>query len=238
MAEGKLDRLGIARALREMARLLDLAGDTPFKVRAYDRAAQALERLGADLGHLVKEERLTELHGIGRRLAAVISELYLTGSSKALEKLRRQYPPGAAELSRIPELGLKRIKILSAAGIETMSQLKEACAKGRLRAIKGIGEKTEQRILDRIHELEAPSRVLLPEAAEAAEELLAYLREAPGTVATAVAGGLRRCTEIVDKLVLVLGSTKPASAAKHGEPAPSRCGGGPDRPVIGATCPD
>ena len=238
MAEGKLDRLGIARALREMARLLDLAGDTPFKVRAYDRAAQALERLGADLGHLVKEERLTELHGIGPRLAAVISELYLTGSSRALEELRRQYPPGAAELSRIPELGLKRIKILSAAGIETVSELKEACAKGRLRAIKGIGEKTEQRILDRIHRLEGPSRVLLPEAAEAAEELLAYLREAPGTVATAVAGGLRRCTETVDKLVLVLASTKPASAANHVRSAPFLSGGERDGLVVRATLPD
>ena len=70
MAEGKLDRLGIARALREMARLLDLAGETQFKVRAYHRAAQALERLGANLGRLVKEERLTELHGIGPRLAS------------------------------------------------------------------------------------------------------------------------------------------------------------------------
>ncbi len=238
MAKGKLDRLGIARALREMARLLDLTGETQFKVRAYDRAGHALERLSANLGRLVKEERLTELHGIGPRLAAVVSELYLTGSSKALEKLRREYPRGAAELSRIPELGLRRIKILSAAGIETMSQLKEACEQGRLRAVKGIGERTEQRILDRIRELEGPARVLLPDATEAAEELLAYLRHAPGTVATGVAGGLRRCTETVDKLVLVLASTKPAAAANHVRSAPFLSDGEREGLVVRATLPD
>ena len=238
MATGKLDRLGIARALREMARLLDLTGETQFKVRAYDRAAYALERLSANLGRLVEEERLTELHGIGPRLAAVVSELYLTGSSKALEKLRREYPRGAAELSRIPELGLRRIKMLSAAGIETMSQLKEAGEQGRLRAVKGIGERTEQRILDRIRELEGPARVLLPDATGAAEELLAYLRHAPGAVATGVAGGLRRCTETVDKLVLVLASTKPAAAANHVRSAPLLSDGEREGLVVRATLPD
>src|SRR4029450_13393292 len=85
-AEGKLDRLAIARCLREMARLLDLAAHPRFKVRAYERAAQALERLSSDLGRLVVEERLTELHGIGPRLAAVISELYRTGGASGLEE--------------------------------------------------------------------------------------------------------------------------------------------------------
>jgi DNA polymerase (family X) len=219
-SKGKLDRLGIARALRETARLLELAGGPMFKARAYDRAARALERLGTDLGRLVSEGRLVELHGIGPRLAAVISEFYLTGSSKALEKLRSQYPPGASELSRIPELSLARIRILSAAGIETLSQLKEACEKGRLRAVKGIGERAEQQILERLQRLEGPARVLLPEAGAAAEELLAYLRQAPGAVATAVAGDLRRWTETVERLVLVLASTKPAAAASHVRSAP------------------
>jgi DNA polymerase (family 10) len=213
--QARLDRLGIARALRETARLLELAGGPRFKARAYERAARALERLGTDLGRLVSEGRLIELHGIGPRLAAVISELYLTGSSTALEKLRGQYPPGTSELSHVPELGLARIRILSGAGIETLAQLKKACEKGRLRAVKGIGERTERRILERLKRLEGPVRVLLPEAGAAAEELLAYLRRAPGAVATSVAGDLRRCTETVDRVVAVLVSTKPAAAAGH-----------------------
>ena len=198
-----------------MARLLDLAAQPRFKVRAYERAAQALERLSSDLGRLVVEERLTELHGIGPRLAAVISELYRTGASSGLEKLRQQYPSGAADLSRIPELSLTRIKALSAAGVTTIAQLREAAEKGRLRSIKGVGESTERRILERIRQLEAPPRLLLPAADDAAEELLAYLRQAPGTVAAEVAGGVRRRTETVDELVFVLASTRAAEAVDH-----------------------
>ena len=166
----RIDRLAIARHLHEMARLLGLAGEPPFKVRAYDRAARALERLGEDVSSLVEEGRLTELRGVGPRLAGVIAELHRTGTSRSLEELRRRFPSGAAELSRIPELSLERIETLSRTlGIETVGQLKEACEQGRLRTMKGIGPKTEQRILDRIRRLESPRRILLPEAIEIAE---------------------------------------------------------------------
>src|SRR6266508_1501581 len=208
----QLDRLGIARTLREMARLLDLAGEPVFKVRAYERGAQAIEHSTADLANLVHEGRLTELTGIGPRLA---------GGSGALDKLRQQLPPGTSELSRIPELGLKKIKALNAAlGIETIAQLKEGCEAGRARTVKGIGEKTEQRILDRIRRLEGPTRMLLSEAGEAAEELLAHLRDAPGAGAVDVAGAFRRCTETVDGLVFVVASAEPSAAAEHARSAP------------------
>jgi DNA polymerase (family 10) len=217
----RLDPAGVARALREMARLLDLAGESPFKVRAYDRAARAIERSSRDVARLLEEGRLTQLRGIGPRLTGVISELHLTGSSRALEALRREYPAGAADLSRIPELGLKRIKAVSAAlGIETIAQLKDACETGRLRGIKGIGEKTEHRILERIRGLDEPRRALLPEAHETAEEISEYLRRAPGAVAVTVAGELRRCTEVVTRLAFVLASTKPSAAAVYVRSAP------------------
>jgi DNA polymerase (family X) len=215
MLKGRLDQLGLARSLREMARLLDLAAEPRFKVRAYDRAAQVLERLGTDVGRLIEKDRLTELPGIGPRLAAVISELYRTGSTKALEKLREHHPKGASDLSLIPELSLARIKALSGAGIETVPQLKEAGTRGRLRTIKGIGAGTERRILERIRRLEGPPRVLLPEAASAGEDLLAHLGQAPGVVEADVGGGLRRRTETVDELVLVLASTKPTAALDY-----------------------
>src|SRR5262249_59687121 len=88
----RLDRLAIARRLHEMARLLDLAGEQPFKLGAYDRAARALERLGGDLSALVDDGRLTELRGVGPRLAAVIAEIHLTGTSRSLEILRPRVP--------------------------------------------------------------------------------------------------------------------------------------------------
>src|SRR6266496_3949421 len=80
----RLDRFGIARSLRETARLLDLAGEPHFKVRAYERAAKVLERTTTDVGVLVDQGRLTELPGIGPRLASLVTELHLTGTSETL----------------------------------------------------------------------------------------------------------------------------------------------------------
>ena len=217
----RLDRLAIARRLHEMARLLDLAGEQPFKVRAYDRAARALERLGGDLSALVDDGRLTELRGVGPRLAAVIAEIHRTGTSRSLENLRSRFPPGAAELSRIPELSLRRIEILGRSlGIETLAQLKEAGERGQLRAVKGIGPGMEQRILDRIRKLESPRKILLPEASETAEEMLTHLREAPGTAGAEVAGDLRRATETLESLVFVLTTARPSAAVEHVRRAP------------------
>jgi DNA polymerase (family 10) len=220
MSEGpaRLDRLAVARALREMADLLALAGDEPFKARAYERGARVLESLSADLARLVDEGRLTELRGIGSGLAAAISELHLTGRSRALDKLRQQLPPGALDLSQVPELSLKKIAALhDALGIETIAQLEAACEAGRLRTVKGIGARTEQRILDSIRRLQdpAPVRVLLHHALALADPLLAHLRDAPGVRAVELAGSLRRWTEAVESLVFVLVAGEPAPALEH-----------------------
>jgi DNA polymerase (family X) len=214
----RLDRLAVARALREMAGLLSLTGADTFKARAYERGARVLERLDADLARLVDEQRLTDLSGIGRGLAAMISELHLTGQSQALEKLRGRFPPGALELSRVPRLGLKKIEALHAAlGIETIGQLKAACEAGHARSVKGIGEKTERRILENIRSLETPRpvRMLLPRALDVAEAFVGYLRKGPGVVAADVGGGLRRWTETVEELVLTAASTTPAAVVEH-----------------------
>jgi DNA polymerase (family 10) len=204
-----------------MARLLRLGEESLFRIRAYERAAQALERLDTDIASLVAEGGLTELKDIGPRLASLIAEIHLTGTSRSLEALRQRYPAGAAELSRVRELGLGRIEKLSRTlGITTLAQLKEACEQGRLRAVKGIGERTERRILDRIRRLEEPRRLLLPEGRQLAEEMRAHLRRAPGAVAVDVAGDLRRSTETVQDLSLVLASDQPRAAAAHARAAP------------------
>jgi len=92
-------RAAIAGSLREMAGLLALAGESPFRARAYERAATAIEHLDVDLAALVEAGRLTELPGIGRAIAAMIEELQRTGRSKALDALRERMPPGAGARS-------------------------------------------------------------------------------------------------------------------------------------------
>src|SRR5215475_10342719 len=206
----RTDRLTIARALREMAGLLDASGQETFKARAYARGAGVLERLDADLGELVARRRLTTLPGIGTALASMITELYQTGRSQALEEQRQRVPAVALELSRIPRLGLDKIAALHAAlGVKTLDDLEAACVAGRVRSVKGMGEKAERRILEAIRRLRAPEaqRVLLPEALAVAETMRAHLEKAPASVETA--GELRRWAESVDELSLVVAADRP-----------------------------
>jgi DNA polymerase (family X) len=212
-----MDRLAIARALSDTADLLALAGREPFRARAYDGGARVLEGLtDADFAQLLAEDRLTELSGIGRGLAAVIRELAADGRSETIEQVKGSLPTGALELSRIPNLGLKKIMALhEALGVETIADLRAAGEAGRVRKVKGFGEKTERRILESIRRLQAdpespsPVPVLLPQALEIADRVLAHLRGIPGVTAAELAGDLRRFTESVDRLVVVLASRTP-----------------------------
>jgi DNA polymerase (family 10) len=219
--EGR-DRLGIAHALKEMARLLDLAREDTFKARAYARGAAVLEGIDdVTFERLVAEDRLTALSGIGVGLAARIIELHRTGRAEALDTLRAQLPPGASELGRLGLPLAKIVAIHQALGVETLADLRAAAEAGRVRNVKGIGPKTEARILEAIRRLEAPgpaptgTRALLAQALEAAEPVLAHLRRAPGVTAAEIAGALRRGLEMVDGIEVVVASTTPAAARAH-----------------------
>ena len=215
-----MDRLAIARALGQTADLLALTGREPFRARAYERGARVLERLtDGDFERVVAEGRLTTLAGIGRGLAAVIGDLARGGRSATLENLHASLPAGAGELGRIPHLGLRKIQALHAAlGVDTVAALREACEAGRVRTVKGFGEKTERRLLENIRTLESPEaappadRVLLPHALDVAEPVLDHLRAIPAVTAVEVAGDLRRWTETVDRLVVVLAARAPEPA--------------------------
>ena len=206
-----------------MAGLLAVSGQEPFKARAYARGAEVLERLDADLGELVQAGRLTTLPGIGSALATMITELHQTGRSQALEEQRQRVPAVALELSRIPRLGLDKIAVLhDALGIETLDDLEAACVAGRVRTIKGMGEKTERRILDAIRRLREPQaqQVLLPEALAVADAMHVYLTKASGAMSAEVVGELRRWAESVDELSFVVASDRPAETLKDALRAP------------------
>jgi DNA polymerase (family 10) len=211
-----LDRFAVANALREMGRLLEARGESPFRVRAYERGARAVEGV-ADLGALVDQDRLREVPGIGPVLAAAVAELHRTGKSERLERLRAQLPPGILELSLIPGMTRKRIAALhQALGIRGLDDLKAACEAGRVRAVKGFGPKTEQKILEGIGGLATrEERVLLYEAEREAEGLLRHLRAGPRVTRADAAGALRRCEETVTELPLVAAARDPAQVIEH-----------------------
>lgn len=211
------DRLAVAAALREIAALLAAKGESPFKVRAYERGARALESQDLDLPALVAGRRLQGVAGIGPALAARIAEMVTTGRSAVLEQLRAELPPGVVELQRVPGLSRARIGVLHRElGIRGIDDLRAAAEAGRVREVKGFGPATERKLLEAIRSLEAGGeRMLLPDAWERAERLLAHLRGAPGIGEAAVAGSLRRWCETVGDVDLVAAGDDPEAVARH-----------------------
>jgi DNA polymerase (family 10) len=206
-------------ALREIAALLALEKGNRFRSRAYAQAADVIEAV-PDLEGAVADRQLLSLPGIGQAIAAVVQELAQTGRSKLLERLRSRYPPGAAELSRV--LTPARIRTLQGAlGITSLEELKRACEEGRVREVRGFGEKSERRLRERIAAGSERRRdALLPRAVEEAEALCRHLRRSPAVAAALPAGDLRRRRETVDRLELVVASREPAAVAAQARRAP------------------
>jgi DNA polymerase (family X) len=209
------DKFEVARVLREIGALLELEGENPFKLRAYENGARAVEALAEDPAALAAEGRLTEVPGIGEALAKKITDVLARGSTDLLDRLRAKHPPGILELLRVPELGPKKIAALHAAlGVASVAELEAACLAGRVRGVKGFGEKTEGKILEGIRRLRtepADTRVLLADALEAGEAIVAHLRGAPAALEVALAGSARRGRETVGDLDVVAASTDPAA---------------------------
>lgn len=212
-----IDKFAVARALREIGLLLELKGENKFRARAYDTGARAVEELREELGTLVDEQRLTSVAGIGPALAATIAEVWSTGRSEQLEKLRKEVPKGALELSQVPGLSLKKIQQLSTGlGIDSVARLKQACETGELAQLKGYGEKTAQKILEGIDRWERrDSRVRLIDAIEDVEPLTAYLASHPAAQKVELAGSLRRWKETASDADFVVASDDPAAVIDH-----------------------
>lgn len=211
------DRFYIAGQLRQIGRLFSVMGENPFKIRAYERAARALENITGDFDARIKERRLTEIEGIGKALAAVIEEIYHSGESSLLQQLTDELPPGAAELNQVPGLTLKKIIALrETLGIKSVDDLKTACEKGLVRAVKGFGQKAEANVLAGIEKLQhRDDRILISHARADAEPLLQYLRGSSEIACCEVAGALRRCKETVRRISIVAASTDPKTVTER-----------------------
>lgn len=196
-----------AHALAEIATLLELRGDDPYKARAFQAAARIVQGLPVtDIGPLVRSREIASYRGIGTTTLAVLTDLVETGDSEYLDLLRETTPEGLIEMLRIPGLGSSRIhRIHAGLGVETVQELEAAALDGRLATLPGFGPKTAARILRGIASLRETAGQMLYSMADAIARGLreAVMRQA-GTVRVEIAGSLRRRMEVVRDIDLVV----------------------------------
>ena len=201
----------IADILKEIATLLELKGENPFKVRAYANGARALESLDEDLDVLIDEARLSEVPGLGKALVEKIETLHETGSLEFYGKLKGSIDDGVVSMLEITGLGAKKIKALyDALGIATIEELQLACEEGKIAELKGFGKKSEEKIAEGIRNREAyRKRHLWWNAREIAQPILDGLLALPQVEMASHAGSFRRKLEHVGDLDFIVGSTEP-----------------------------
>jgi DNA polymerase (family 10) len=202
----------IAAVLLDIGTLLELKGENPFKIRAYQSGARVLEGLSEEeIAKRVGAGTLEEVKGIGEALAQKIAELHQTGRLEFYEKLRASVPAGLVEILSIPGLGAKKVRALQEKlGVETIEQLRAACTEGRVAVLEGFGEKTQEKILVGIRNREAyGKRHHWLRAQEASAPILAALRKLPDVQQAEACGSLRRRMETVGDLDFLVATTNP-----------------------------
>ena len=207
-----MTKADIATVLTDIGTLLELKGENPFKIRAYQSGARVLESLAEEeLAQRVAAGTLGEVKGLGEALVQKITELHESGRLEFYEKLKASIPPGLVEMMSIPGVGPKKVKALhDQLGIDSIVALQAACLEGKVAALAGFGEKTQDKILDGIRNREAyGKRHLWLEAWEVAEPILAGLRKLPGVEQAEACGSLRRKKETVGDLDFLVATNTP-----------------------------
>src|SRR4030042_6681841 len=212
-----MDNKEIAHKFEEIAKLLELQGENPFKVNAYFNAARTIEALPEDLKHYFEENKLQTLKGIGKSIAEKIEELFRSGTIEMLETLKSETPPGLLEMLRIPGLGPKKILALyKHLHIATVKELEYACLENRLVLLDGFGQKTQEKIQHGITMLALyKDKHLLNEMYPLAHAIVQFLLKNSQLRDAAIAGSLRRYKELVKDIDIVVSTTQPAEIASY-----------------------
>ena len=206
----------VAQVFEEVADLLDIQGENPFRVRAYRNAARTLRDLSAPLAQM-PPEKLEDLDGIGKDLAGKIITILETGDLPLRRELRGQVPAGLHDLITVPGLGPKRAQTLhQRLNIGSLDSLRQAAEKHRIRKLRGFGAKTEEKILQALQGREETGRrVLLAEAQVFADAVVRHLKQAPGVGQVEVAGSFRRRKETVGDLDLLVTCRRAGPVMDH-----------------------
>jgi DNA polymerase (family 10) len=212
MADTKQDVLDMLHELAELT-MLDEGDPQSFRVRAYESAAHAIQQQATDLGRLTAKD-LQKIEGIGQSTADKIRELLDGGKVAKLEALREKHPPSVVALLRIQGLGPKAVKKLRAElGVESIDDLRKALAEQKLRALKGFGAKSEEKLAQSLARMDAQgsiARTPISVALPLAMRVVARVLEVPGVTHASPCGSLRRFSETVGDVDIVVAASDPA----------------------------
>ncbi|RME76961.1 MAG: DNA polymerase/3'-5' exonuclease PolX [Planctomycetota bacterium] len=208
-----MDNAEIAAHLEQLADLSEIAGENPFKVRAYRAAAARIRDLPTPVQELLREgglEALEQLPGIGERIATKIVQLLETGEIEALRKLRERVPVGLLDVLAIEGVGPKKARAFwQQLGITNVDELERAARAGKLRTLPGMGERSERKILAAIERWRAhQGRYLLPDAEADMRRVLAAIRETGDAHRLEAAGSLRRRRETIGDLDVLVSASR------------------------------
>jgi DNA polymerase (family 10) len=201
-----LDKKAVAQVLEQIAAFLELKSENPFRIRAFRTAARAISGIPGELRQSLADGTLAAAKGVGPATLQIVTELVGTGRASMLEDLRQQIPTGLVEMLEISGLGVAKIRqIHEVLGIDSLPELEAAAHDGRLAKLPRFGPRTSENILKAIAFLrKATAFRLYHHAAEEAEGLRAALERLPGVASAVIAGDVRRRTEVVRDLIVVL----------------------------------
>lgn len=209
-----MENVDIAKIFEEIADLLEIKNENPFRVRSYRNAALIIGGFPESMRSIVErdEKELENIKGIGKSIHEKIVEIVKTGKCQFHDELLKELPPGLLELLEVSGIGPKKVQLLyEKLGIQSVDELENAAKEGKLRDLPHMGEKTEEKILKAIQELKSRSgRFRLSLALSYAEPLMTYLKKIPGVIQVEPAGSLRRWKDTIGDVDILVTCKKDA----------------------------
>jgi DNA polymerase (family 10) len=199
----------VARLLEEIGDLLEMKGEQGFRVNAYRSAARRIEGLREPIEQVHTEGRLRSIQGVGPALEQKIGEYLTTGGLGYIDKLREEFPPGLQELLGVPGLGPRKARLVfQQLGVGSLVELEAAARAHRLREVPGLGEKTEERLLEQLEKLKQRSgRHQIGLTLAVAEDVVRDMLECPGVAEASVVGSVRRMQDTIGNVNVLVATS-------------------------------
>lgn len=211
-----MKNLELSRIFEQIAKILKIKEENPFKIRAYEKITSVLENLPIDIETIYHQGGLSNIPGVGTGITKKIEEFLTTGKLEYYEKMKETIPSGVIELLDISEVGPKTARLLyEELGVDNIGKLEKAVKGHRIKGLPGMGEKSEDNILRGIELFKRrKERVLLGTALPLAEEIVGGLRQLKETSKISFAGSLRRKKETIGDIDILVTSQKPEKIMK------------------------